>query len=346
MTNSKLMTSMQRTTQRNTESGNTVIVGLIVLVLVAVGAIAYMSGQLDMGTDKSSTQTASSEPASGEDKADKKIADAKQGEGQTVSPDIKPGNPVVAKIAGKDVTRVDVLNYMQTLPPQTRQAVPPEQLFPLAQNQIVNERLVAEKVSKVDLDNDPLVKEQLALAKKQIVRQVFIEKEIQKGMTDERLKAAYDIYLKNFPEVEEVKTRHILVKEEGLAKDIIKQLKGGGDFAALAKEHSIDATKENGGELGYISRDDQVLPQYIEAAFTQKKDEVSKKPISSDFGFHIVEVLETRMRPPAEFEKAKAYLASQIRNQVLNDLVQGWRNEANIEILDINGEPIEPAAGE
>ena len=322
---------------RKTERGNTAIIVLVVLVLVAVGAVAYLSGQIGgKGTDAASSGPAGQQTAAVD--------------GQLASPpsqplEIKPGNPVVGKVGSKEITRVDVFNFMQTLGPQARQT-PIDQLFPLALDQVISAEVITNKVSNVNLDNDPVVKAQLNAAKQQIVRAVFMEQQVAKATTDDLLKGAYDLYVKNFPEIEERKTRHILVKEEQEAKDVIKKLKEGADFAELAKESSIDATRENGGELGYMSRQDQVIPVYIEAAFKQKIGEISSKPVKSDFGYHVIEVQEERMRPPAPFEEAKPFLAAQLRNEVLNKLLNDWRNEADVEAFDINGESIEPSAGE
>ena len=339
--------------------GGKVIVALIALVLIAVGAIAYLSGQIGGGNDATSpaeqvaandneeaaVDTAATEAAAGaeEQQAASEESAEQQADAEPIT--IEPGNPVVAKVNGEDVTRIDVFAYIQNLGPQVQQ-MPIEQLFPMAVNQVVNAKIVNEKISNTNLDNDPAVKQQLEAAKEQIVRNVFIQKEVEKAMTDERLKKAYDQYAANFPEVEEVKTRHILVKDEALAKDLLKQIKDGGDFAALAQEHSIDATKDKGGELNYIAKTDQVLPEFADAALALDVGEVSKKPLETQFGYHIIETLDKRMRKPAEFEQAKPFLASQIRNEVLNELVEDWREAADIEVLNINGQPIEPAAGD
>ena len=117
----------------------------------------------------------------------------------------------------------------------------------MARDQVVNNRLIEAKSKKVNLDNDPVVKKQLEMAKKQIVQQVFIQKEIEKAMTDERLKVAYEQYVTNFPEITERKTAHILVKEKSQAEELINKINEGEDFGAIAKEHSIDATKDNNG---------------------------------------------------------------------------------------------------
>ena len=338
MTKSK---GSQPTVKSGNETGNAIIIALVVLVVIAIGAVAYLSGQIG-GGDEAQTpaaQTAAATPNAPE-------AAPTQTEDSDAEPvEIKPGNPVVATEDGKDITRLDVFGYIQSLGPQAQQT-PLDQLFPAAVNQVVNAEIINEKVSGVNLDNDPAVKQQLAAAKEQIVRGVYIQQQVEKAMTDERLKAAYDVYVANFPEIPELKTRHILVKEEDLAKDLTKQLKEGADFAALAQEHSIDATKEKGGELGYISKEDQVIPVFLETIFKMDVGEMTKKPVKSEFGYHIIEVLDERMRPAATFDQAKPFLAAQIRGQVLNEVITSWRNEADVTVLDINGEPIEPAAGE
>lgn len=336
------MADIKNTLTRSQERGNAVIVVLVVLLVVAVGAIAYLSTQMNKGDDDASS--ASTQVASNTAAADPAAQQAAQ-DATAPAPNIEPGNPVVAKVAGQDITRLDVFNFIQTLPPQTQQ-LPVQQLFPLARDQVVNASVINKQVQGVNLDSDPMVKKQLAAAKDQIVKGVYVQKQVDKAMTDERIKAAYDSYVENFPEIPEVKTRHILVEDEAKAKDLIKQLKDGADFAELAKEHSTDATKENGGELGYISKQDQVIPAFIEKAFELKPGEMTQEPLKTEFGYHIIEVSEARNRPPATLEQAKPFLAAQLRGAVLNELVADWRDDAKVEVFDINGQPIEPAAGD
>lgn len=346
----RAMLTFRSMNERSSERGNAAMLALAVLVVVAIGAVVMLSGKIGYDEAAPTKQTANAEPASGEQpaaQAETQTADAKQDASaeQAEVPEIKPGNPVVAKVGDKEINRVDVLNFIQTLPENTRQ-MPIGQLFPLAVNEIVNSRIISKKVASANLDDDPTVKKQLEAAKDQIVRGVFVQKQIEKGMTDERLKEAYDLYVKNFPEVPEIKTSHILVKEEATAKDVLGKLEDGGDFAELAKEYSIDPTKDKGGELGYISKQDQVIPEFLEAAFALKDGGISKEPLKSEFGYHIIKVDEMRNRPPASFEQAKPFLAAQLQGAVLNDLISKWRSEAEVEVFDINGDAIEPAAGE
>ncbi len=352
------MSVINKANSRDTQRGNVAIIALVLLVIVAVGAAVFFSGKLGGSkAENQAEQTASTEqqaPAQTEaaagdaatpaeaPKEEEKQAENAEGGDKSAAP-IEPGNPVVAKVNGKDVTRMDVFNFIQTLSPQTRQ-MPVEQLFPLAQEQVVNAELIGEKVKGVSLDNDPAVQEQMKIAKQQIVRSVFMQKEAEKAVTDDMIKAAYEDYKNNFPKVEEVRARHVLVKDEATAKDVIKQLEGGADFAEMAKKYSIDATKERGGELSFFSKQD-VVPEFGEAAFAMNVNDVSKAPVKSDFGYHVIQVLEKRQRPPADYEQAKPYIAAQLRGKVLGDVVQKWRKDAKVEVFDINGKPVEPAAG-
>lgn len=324
-------------TNRKHESGNAVIIVLVALVVAAVGGMAYMSGHLASKDRADETgQPSAVETASGEIE----VAEVDQAE-QTP---IKPGNPVVAKIGDRDVTRLDVFNFMQTMPANTRQ-LPMDQLFPLVQDQVINLALVNEKAAKVNLDNDPLVKQQLEAAKKQIVPVVFIQREVEKAITEDRVKAAYEDYKANFPEIEETRALHILVDDEKQAENLIKQINDGATFEELAKEYSKDPTGEKGGDLGFFLKTD-VVPEFGEAAFTQEIGVVSTKPVKTEYGYHVIKVEERRMRPPADYEQAKPFLEGQLRQVVTNEIVQKWRDEAKVELFDINGEAIEPAAGE
>lgn len=323
-------------TQYGGQSGNAVVIVLVVLVVVAVGALAYLSGQM-VGENKDDTGAPNTSQVAS--------TDTDGGSGSEVEPiNIEPGNPVVARVGDQEITRLDVFQYVQTLPEQTRQ-LPIDQLFPMALEQVVNARVISANTQGVNLDNDPQVQEQLEQAKQQIVRSVFIQKQVDAKITEERLQALYQQYSANFPEIEEVRASHILVDDKSLAEDLLTQLEQGADFAELAREHSKDATAESGGQLNFFTQQD-VVPEFGQAAFSIEPGNISDAPVQSDFGYHIIKVEEKRMRPPAPFEQARPFLESQLRRAALDEVISEWREEADIERYDINGDPIEPAAAE
>ena len=318
------------------ESGNAVVITLVVLVLVAVGGLAYISGKqggLDLGAigDIASTGKASDDSAA----VAENIASADE-------------NPILVKLDGADIRRQDVIDFINTMPGQIRQQVPPQQLFSLALEQMVGNVIVDKKAAGSNLKNDADVKAQVAKATDQIIRAKFIENAIDENLSDERIKSAYENYLKNFPDVEEVRAAHILVDDEAVAKDIIAKLNKGDSFADLAKEFSKDGSSANGGDLGYFTAAD-VVPEFSKAAFSQDVGSFSKAAVKSDFGYHIVRVDDKRKRPPAEFDAAKSFLEQELRQTILQEVVASWKEGVEIERFDINGKPLsaqEPAAGE
>lgn len=316
-------------TSYNAQSGNAVVIVLVVLVVIAVGALAYLSGQ--MAGEKN---TATAQRPAAEQNA------------VSTQPEInvEPGNPVVARVNGQEITRVDVFNFIQNLPQNVRQ-LPVDQLFALAQGQIVNAQVISEKVSEVNLDNDPEVKRRLEELKPGIVRNVFIEQQVEAGITEERMQQAYDQYKANTPDVTEARARHILVEDKAKAMDLITQIQDGASLEELAQEHSIDGTAQNGGELGYFT-ETEVVPEFAEAVFAMEVGAISDEPIKTQFGFHVVKLEEKRQRPFPELEQVRPFLEGQLRQAVLDNIISTWRSNAEVELLDINGKPLVGAPAE
>jgi peptidyl-prolyl cis-trans isomerase C len=109
-----------------------------------------------------------------------------------------------------------------------------------------------------------------------------------------------------------VRASHILVESEELANDLKAQIDGGADFAALAREHSVDPGAANGGDLGFFGRGMMVGP-FEDAAFALAEAGDVSEPVQSQFGWHIISLTEKRQSAPPAFEQ----VAPQIQNQLL-----------------------------
>ncbi|MCB9976719.1 MAG: peptidylprolyl isomerase [Rhodospirillales bacterium] len=316
---------------RGSESGHAVIVFLL---LIIVGALGFIAGRMT--------------PTSSLPKPLQNFA-AVQSAPESPSHPVSADNPVVAKVNGEEITKADAQDAIKSLPDNFKQ-FPEDVLQQIALDQMIGEKVIDSKLAGAGLENDPEVKKEIANAEKQIIRSIFIEREVKKELTDERIKQAYEDYKAKFPKVEEVKAAHILVSkdDEKKALDLIKQLDGGADFAKLAKENSLDGSAESGGDLGYFAKN-EVVPEFAKAAFETKPGSYTKKPVKTDFGYHIIKVEDKRTRPAADFETAKPYLEQELSRQLYNEVVAKWRDEANIEHYDANGklitEPQEQAEG-
>ena len=128
----------------------------------------------------------------------------------------------------------------------------------------------------------------------------MLSKEVGPTITDAALHARYDKDIAGKPGEEEVHAKHILVDNEDQAKKIIADLKGGADFAALAKQYSKDpGAAQQGGDLGFFKKDEMV-PEFATAAFAMKPGQVSQQPVHTQFGWHVIMVVERRPRRAAD----------------------------------------------
>lgn len=104
-------------------------------------------------------------------------------------------------------------------------------------------------------------------------------------VTDKKLEEYYNENKDKFIEVE---ARHILVEDEKKAKEIKEKLDNGAKFEDLVKEYSTDtATAANGGKVGKVTADSQMVPEFIEATLKLKEGEISE-PVKSSYGYHII----------------------------------------------------------
>ncbi len=160
---------------------------------------------------------------------------------------------------------------------------------------------------------------------------------------EEELRRVYRSSPDRFRLPDRVKVRHILLKTmnkspdevkqiRAKAEDILKQIKAGADFAELAKKYSEDTgTASQGGDLGWIARG-QTVKNFENAAFTLKPGQISDV-ISTEYGFHIIQVLEKERARVKPFAEVKDELAQERKKQLIYDRMQELADEAHAELL-------------
>ncbi|PWV89376.1 foldase protein PrsA [Paenibacillus cellulosilyticus] len=153
------------------------------------------------------------------------------------------------------------------------------------------------------------------------------------NITDEDVQNYYDQNKASFSTEEQVRASHILVATKEEADAIEKQLKEGADFAALAKEKSLDTgSKENGGDLDFFSKGSMVA-EFEDAAFSLKVGEVSE-PVKSDYGYHIIKVTDRKEASSPTLEEKKEEITDTLTSQKIYELsstlIQDLRSQAKI----------------
>lgn len=259
---------------------------------------------------------------------------------QAAKPAQGGADPVVATVDGQAIHRSDVMDFQKMLPPQY-QRMPIEMLYPALLDKLVEMKLVAEAGRKEHLENDKEVKARVAQVEERVIEEVYLQRLIDKQVTDAALHKRYDQYVKTTPAREEVSARHILVQTEAEAKDIRAQLEKGADFAKLASEKSLDpSAKAQGGSLGFFTRDEMV-PEFSEVAFKLKDGEISQ-PVKTQYGWHIIKVEAHRKSVPS-FEEMHDKLAFDMSNEIRNDVVAKMRKTAKVERFNLDGSPVKPS---
>ncbi len=170
-------------------------------------------------------------------------------------------------------------------------------------------------------------------------QQLVVEKAVGANVkvTDAEVKGYLDKNHATLDTAEQVRARHILVADEGKAKDVEAKLKGGAKFEDLAKQYSTDpSSKDKGGELGFFAKG-QMVPAFQAAAYSQKIGAVGA-PVKSPFGYHIIEVEEKKPANVATLsnsgDKIKTLLTQQQDQQQIPQFLAGLRSKAKIEIYD------------
>ncbi len=246
-------------------------------------------------------------------------------------------DPIVATVDGAPIARSDVEEFQKSLPAQY-QRLPLQMLYPALLDKLIEIKLISQAAQKANLENDDEVKKRVQQIKERVVEEIYLQRTIDKQVTEETLRKRYDKYVKETPARQEISARHILVQTESEAKDILDQLKKGADFAELAKTRSIDpSAKEQGGDLGFFTRDEMV-PEFSNAAFKLKDGEVSPAPVKTQYGWHIIKVEAHRTTVPP-FEQMKDKLAFDMSTEIKNDLVGKLRKTAKIERFNLDGSP-------
>lgn len=147
------------------------------------------------------------------------------------------------------------------------------------------------------------------------------------GITDEDVKTYFEENKESFATPEQVEASHILVKDEATAKEVINKLNAGEDFAALAKEYSTDKSNaENGGALGFFKRGEMVS-EFEDAAFAMNVGDVSKEPVKTEFGYHIIKVTDKTEAKEADFETSKEEARKMLVEERVNEQYSNWVND-------------------
>jgi peptidyl-prolyl cis-trans isomerase C len=228
------------------------------------------------------------------------------------------------KTSEVEIAAEDIALQLGDLPAKLR--------YPFLIEYLVERHLLAQAAVKQGIADTDEYKQRLAFYQAKALRDAYFNSTIKPSVTDEEVKAAYDKEASKVKVSERVRARHILVQTEKEARDVLARLNKGEKFEDIAKQVSLDGSKDYGGDLGYFSAEEMV-PEFSKAAFSLKIGETSE-PIKTDYGWHVIKVEDRKQGGAQPFDQVKAGIKAVLMRKKVQDVVTELRKEAKIEIVD------------
>ncbi|WP_417670263.1 peptidylprolyl isomerase [Roseibium sp.] len=239
---------------------------------------------------------------------------------------------VVAKVGSSEITEADLAFAAQDLG-QELQRFPPAQWRAILLDVLVDMELLGQAAKGEGIDKDEDFQKQMEFVTLRALRNAYLAQKIDGAISEEDVKAAYDKEYADYVGPEELKARHILVKEKAEAEALITELDGGADFAELAKEKSTGPSGPNGGDLGYFTKG-QMVPPFEEAALKLEKGTYTKEPVETQFGWHVILLEDKRQQEKPTLEAVSANLRQQLIRDLYAETMEELKAEHPVEILD------------
>jgi peptidyl-prolyl cis-trans isomerase C len=251
-------------------------------------------------------------------------------------------SPPVATINGEPISR-DLFEFAVKGATNGKNSadLTPQQRGIVLDNLIAG-RVVADQATKDGLDKTGDTPYLLLLTHTNVLDQAMEQHYLKdKKPTEEELRAEYQNQLAAMPKTE-YHARHILVSSETTAKQIIQQLDKGEKFEVLAKQDSLDPSKNNGGDLGWFAPG-RMVPAFAGAVVALKPGEYTHQPVQTQFGWHVIQLLDTRETTPPPFDQVRQRLEQSVQAKKFRAYVDELMKGAKVQKFLDQGTSAAPA---
>jgi peptidyl-prolyl cis-trans isomerase C len=234
----------------------------------------------------------------------------------------------VATVNGKSISKSEFDLYVASVQQQAQREIPAEQR-PQLLDQFIGMQLAAQAAEKAGVQKEKKVEDQLALARLNVIVDAGLQKYLEAHpIADADLKPEYEAQVAAMPH--EYHARHILLEDKDKADAVIKELKGGADFAKLAEQKSKDPSGKSGGDLGWFTLDSMVK-EFGDAVTKMQPGTVTQEPVHSQFGWHVIKLEESRSANAPEFDTVKDRVRMLLQRKKLQAYLDELRKGAKVE---------------
>lgn len=240
----------------------------------------------------------------------------------------KPGDTVVAVVNGDEIMKSTLDGYLSALQKQKRGTANAQE----ALNDLVATEIALQQAKKTDILERPASKKAIRDYTHKVLLQTWTKEKIEAfDIDDAAIKEAYEQRVADLSG-KEFNARHILVKTEDEAKAVIEEVNAeAADFAKIAKEKSTGPSGSNGGSLGWFKAQTMV-PAFSNAVKTMEKGDISKDPVKTQFGYHVIKLEDSRDAKLPTLESLKPQLERVISQKKMLAYMEDLKKMADITI--------------
>lgn len=193
----------------------------------------------------------------------------------------------------------------------------------------VEQRLLARAALDLGLQRTPTVARRVNAVRDRVLAAAYVDEQVASAVTPDTVSRLYAAQAEVTRIGDEVRARHIVVETREEADAIVAQLAEGADFAALARQKSIDrATAPLGGEIGWFNRS-QMTPAFAEAAFAAKKGEIAP-PFETEFGWHVLEIVDARRGGAIPFDEVREAIEEFLRTRTIDAALRDLEEKSQV----------------
>lgn len=249
-------------------------------------------------------------------------------------------SPALATVNGTAITQNFFDFYIKAISGKKPGDLTPEQQSQALDN-LIRAQLVAQQADKDGVDKTADTEDLLELTRLNVLQQTMEERYLKdKKPTEQELRAEYENQVGALPKVE-YHARHILVATEPFAQGVVQRLEKGDKFEDVAKKESMDSSKDNGGDLGWFTPDRMVKP-FADAVVSLKPGEYTHKAVQTQYGWHVIQLVDTRPLSPPPFDQVKQRLEQVVQAKKFKAYTDDLISKAKIDRT--SAAPAAPAA--
>lgn len=246
---------------------------------------------------------------------------------QPKSPDT---SKVIATVNGEVITENDFQDYLKARQAQQVPVPDKEKEREVVLDEMINRVLLAQDAVKRKLDQEEDVYFQIKRQRENTLVRATLRQYLRDNpISDEDVRKRYDEEVEKTHKTE-YRARHVLVKTEDEAKEVLAQLKKGAKFDALARKLSVDQRSgKDGGDLGWFNQG-SIVPEFFGAVKEMKKGDVTPAPIKTEFGWHVIKLEDSRPWATPGFDQIKANIRQMVQQESIEAMVKELKAKAKI----------------